>query len=184
MIAALRRPAALHDEHGLTLIELALVMMVLSLISAMSYSALDSANRVTGSIDDEARGLADLKTVVERMTLDLRAARGVDSTASASQLTIWIDSDSDYVQTPDETITWQIAGGATAGQFDVLRKVQGGSTQTVGSSLVSDIAFSYSPTPASSATRTVTVQMSYDAIPGLFSSPKLVNFEVRMRNVQ
>lgn len=182
------------DETGLTVIELSVVMMLMSLVAVITYSALGSSSAVVGRVEDEQRGLADVKIVAERLSRDLRAARGVEPSPASNQstLVIWIDNNADYRRSDGEIVTWKIVTGADPRQFDVIRRTTGpDKAQVVGQSIASDIAFRYggpdtggSLTPtATSRTNLVSVTVSYDAIPGLYSGDKMVGFDVRMRNV-
>jgi hypothetical protein len=186
----------LRDERGVSLVEIAVSLVIFSMIGALLMTSLSTASTATAHVDDQNRGLADLQVVTERMSRDLRVARGVDPLATTSQLTLWIDSDSDYKRDSEESVTWRIrcrSGidcGSDERQYDVER-VQGpvatGTVQVVGQSLVSDIAFGYETagvdvTPESATT--VKVSMEYDAIVDAFAKLNVVDFEVRLRNVQ
>jgi type II secretory pathway pseudopilin PulG len=179
-----------------SLVEIAVSLVIFSMIGALLMTSLSTASTATAHVDDQNRGLADLQVVTERMSRDLRVARGVDPLATTSQLTLWIDSDSDYKRDSEESVTWRIrcrSGidcGSDERQYDVER-VQGpvatGTVQVVGQSLVSDIAFGYETagvdvTPESATT--VKVSMEYDAIVDAFAKLNVVDFEVRLRNVQ
>lgn len=185
-------------SNGTTLVELGITMGLLSIVSALLMSSLSTSARANSQVDDQHRGLADLQVVTERMSRDLRAARGVDPLATTSQLTLWIDSDSDYRRDTNESVTWRIQCRTGVDcttddrQYDVERVVgpiATGEVQTVGQSLVSDIAFAYVADGASvdlipeSATA-VQVSMEYDAVVDAYAQSNVVNFEVRLRNVE
>ena len=184
-----------RGEGGFTLVELSIVMLLLSLVGVMAYQALFSGYRTLGQQDDETRGLADVKFVVERMGRDLRAARGIDSGADGTRLSMWIDRNADYIRTNNEIVTWTIQPKAGSSQFNVVRQVGTSpvsSSTIVGETLVQQIAFSYSPAPpalpvgAAFAPRIqiVKVGMTYDAIPGQYATSKQEIFNIRMRNVE
>jgi type II secretory pathway pseudopilin PulG len=189
---------------GTSLIELAVTMGLMSLVGALVMSSLSTSARANAQVDDQHRGLADLQVVTERMSRDLRIARGVDPLATTSQLTLWIDSDSDYRRDTNESVTWRIECRTGVDcdtvdkQYDVERVVgpiATGVVQIVGQSLVSDIAFGYIADgvlidPATATTGTwasvtkVQVAMEYDAIVDQFARSNSVDFEVRLRNVE
>ena len=187
----------LVQDRGTTLPELAVTMFIFAMVGALLMNSLSTASEATSHVDDQNRGLADLQVVSERMSRDLRVARGVDPGASTSQLTIWIDSNSDYKRDTDENVTWRIKCrtgvncGSDERQYDVER-VQGpvatGTVQIVGQSLVSDIAFAYllagAPTLVPESATSVKVSMEYDAIADAYAQVNVVDFEVRLRNVQ
>jgi hypothetical protein len=184
------------DSTGTSLVELAVAMGLMTVVGTLIMSSLSTSTRANSHVDDQNRGLADLQVVTERMSRDLRVARGVDPLATTSQLTIWIDGDSDYKRETNESVTWRIRcrlpGGDCSGvdrQYDVERvlgPVATGQVQVVGQSLVSDIAFAYVTNGVTSVPENATavqVQMEYDAIVDAYAKSNLVKFEVRLRNV-
>lgn len=182
----------LGDERGASVVELGVSMGLLVLVGSIVMSSLSTSATAGAHVDDQLRGLSDLQVVTERLSRDLRAARGVDPLATVRQLTVWIDADSDYRREPEENVTWRIQAGANAGQYDVERVIGPLSdpvpdVQVVGESLVSDIAFAYLadgvPTVPEGA-ESVRVDMEYDAIVGAYSGSNLVQFDVRLRNVE
>lgn len=196
MARFVERLSRLRGESGVTLVEIAITLAIFSMVSALLMNTLATTSTATAHVDDQNRGLADLQVVTERMSRDLRVARGVDPLATTSQLTLWIDSDSDYARATDESVTWRIRcrSGIDCGsddrQYDVERVVgdpSTGTVQIVGQSLVSDIAFAYQADGVSSdpeVATSVKVSMEYDAIVDAFAKLNVVDFEVRLRNVQ
>jgi len=188
----------LRGEAGVTLVEIAVSLAIFSMVSALLMNTLATTSTATAHVDDQNRGLADLQTVSERMSRDLRVARGVDADATESQLTVWIDSDSDYKRETQESVTWRIKCrtgvncGSDERQYDVERVVGDltapQSVNVVGQSLVSGIAFEYLldgvETLDHGAATSVKVSMQYDAIVDAFAKLNVVDFEVRLRNVQ
>jgi type II secretory pathway pseudopilin PulG len=183
--------------EGTTLIEVCITMLLFSMVSVLVMTSIQTASRANAQVDDQDRGLADLRIVTERMSRDLRLARGVDPLATTSQLTVWIDFDSDYKRDADENVTWRIqcrtgVDCTTADrQYDVERvigDVDTGDVTIVGSSLVSDIAFAYVDDGAEVAdpvdATAVQVEMDYDAIVDAYAKSETVKFEVRLRNVE
>lgn len=179
------------DERGVTLVEVLVASVLLTVVSGLATSALVQAARSQVRVDDETQGLQDVQTVAERLSRDLRQARGVDSTANGYRLTVWVDRNSDFVQTTDETITWCLrsgsgcaTGSATGGHYDVVRFTAAAPTrqQVVGRTLVNQIAFSYNAASPVNANQ-VTVDMTYDANTNGAASQKRLTFQVRMRNV-
>jgi type II secretory pathway pseudopilin PulG len=167
----------------MTLVELLVSMMLLVVVGGICVTIFASLSRTQVRQSDESQGLQDVQTVIERLSRDLREARGVDNTATATQLTLWLDYNSDYVQTADETITWKLSLNTATNHYDVLR-INGNNVSIVeGRTLVSQLAFSYNATPKTNAT-VVTVDMQYDPVTGGFATAKHSQFQVRMRNVQ
>jgi hypothetical protein len=162
-----------------------------------------SVNDTFRLTDDEATGLADTRTVVERLGRDIRAARGVDAGATKSTLVLWVDYNSDYIRSPSaqpgEIVTWSlISQGAGSTQYNTLRSTAGGTAVVQARTLVSDLAFCYLkvpstnpadclPTPLSAAnaaaTRLVTVDLTYDSLVSSGGSQRTTSFSERIRNV-
>ncbi len=169
-------------DAGVTLIELSVAIFLFGIVSTMFFMAFSVTSRAFTKVDDESTGLADVRKVSERLGRDVRNARGVDSGATASKLVLWIDSDSDYRRSADESVTWElrtIAGDAD--HYDVVRK-QGTTTEIVEArSLVSQIAFEYDlPAPA---TQVVATTLNYDAFAGTGAAQRTLYFAERLRNV-
>ena len=194
-----RRRRRRRDERGVSVTELIIAMAIFSIIGSVALGGLGSSSRTLGQVDDEVQGLQDLRTVTERVARDLRQARGIVATypagavlegvnvggqvaSDATKVTIWIDANSDYKESPSERVTWTLRAGSNAGQYDVVRLDNAGGRSVVGHSLVSNIAFSYDAPPP--RTRVVTVDMTYDAMPWRFATARHTTFETRLRNVQ
>ena len=177
-----RRGHERADDAGIGLVELLVTSFLLGVVSLLVLNASVTTHRMFGVSDGESRGLADLRTVTERLDRDLRAARGVDPSSNQSQLTLWIDYNSDYKQQANETVTWQlVVDPRDTRHFDVVRSFSGGSTQVEGRTLVSQIAFTYDVPPP--GTRQVSVQMTYDATLARTTGLRTANFQDRLRNV-
>lgn len=168
------------DDKGTTLVELLVVMVLLGIVSSVALTAFVAASKALHRTDDEATGLADVRKVSERLGRDVRDARSVASGASASQLVLWVDYNSDYRQTTAETITWKLRTGAKAGQYDVVRQEGTGVEVVEANTLVSNLAFSYDL--VAPKTRAVTTAMTYDAYIGNGAKQRTVNFVNRLRN--
>ena len=170
-----------EDDAGVTLVELSVAIFLFGIVSTMFFTAFAVTGRTFTRVDDESTGLADVRKVSERLGRDIRNARGVDAGATASKLVLWIDSNSDYRRSADESVTWElrtIAGDAD--HFDVIRK-QGTATEVIEArSLVSEIAFEYDvPAPV---TQVVATTLNYDAFAGTGASQRTLYFAERLRN--
>jgi prepilin-type N-terminal cleavage/methylation domain-containing protein len=172
----------LRGDEGVTLVELMVTILLLSLVTTMAVTSFTVIARSKTQVDDEATGLADVRKVSERLGRDIRNARGVDPGATPSRLVLWIDYNSDYRRDASESVEWAlrpIAGDPD--HFDVVRK-QGSTTQVVEArSLVSEIAFTYDvPAPD---TRLVETALDYDAFVGNGTTTRTLYFAERLRNV-
>ena len=61
----------------MTLIELLVAMVLLGVVSSLVLAGVIQASRVLTHTDDENRGLQDAKVILDRLSRDIRQARGV-----------------------------------------------------------------------------------------------------------
>lgn len=172
--------------------------MLLSIVMGITLNFINGSSTVLGHVEDTTEGLRDVNVLTNRLSQDLRNARGVNNTATTSSLTIWIDYNSDYIQTTDETITWTLVAGATPGQFDAVRSTGTGVTEVLGTTLINGVLFFYdavddldtfSPLPLADrapveTTRVVAMNITYDAIVNAYATQKTIIFRTRLRNVE
>jgi prepilin-type N-terminal cleavage/methylation domain-containing protein len=188
------------DDSGISLVELLVTIVLMGILSAGVTSAVIAANRVFQHDDDETAGLADVRTVVERMGRDVREARGVAAGATHTQLQLWIDYNSDYKSEDNEVITWKLKPHGDGVHYDVVRVVGTGAAATEvveARTLIVNFAFCYLATTVvtqtmpdvttcasadTSKTQVVVTQMQYDAHAGSGSQPRIVFFQDRLRN--
>ena len=181
-------------DAGTTLIELLVTMTLLAVVSSLIVVGVQQASRVLTHTDDENRGLQDAKVILDRLSRDIRQARGVVCDGAAGDtycrqhLQLWIDADSDYLTDPQEIVTWKLEDNPDGEHFDVWR-VQGVAPATPtqkrqASALIVKTLFSYDvgadvdPGPAT----LVTLNMEYDAIVGRGTNIKQASVSVRLRN--
>lgn len=181
MTRRLRSRLRSHGDAGVTMIELMVTMLLTSIVLTLAVSAMSGSAHVYTATSDDSTGLGDARKIAERMGRDIRNARGVDTGATASKLVLWIDSNSDYIRQPSESVTWELTPSSTPGHFDILR-TQGTTTTIVEArTLVSQIAFTYDkPAPD---TTLVTSEVSYDAYIGTGAGSRTLYFVDRLRNV-
>lgn len=178
------RAGTARRHGGLTLVELLIVVVMIGLIGALALVAVTSGHEALGRADDDSRGQQDLRVVTERLSRDIRAARGVEAGSDEDTLRIWIDRDANYKRSGDELITWQLSPNPDDPKhFNVVRSDAAGSGYTVGEALVSGIAFGYDALPNITESRVVTVTMTYDAIVAAYLQQKQTTYRIRMRNV-
>lgn len=202
-LAGRLREDSREDSRGITLVETLVVMLILGVVGSVTTAALVSTHEQHRLVDDESRGLADVRVVVERLGRDVRQARSIDAGATGAKLVLWIDYNSDYIRDPvsqpDEIVTWQLqAQGAGSTRYNVLRQTSGGVSRVEARTLVSDIAFHYYPTAGgsemvvpstgltasdASAATVVTAELKYDAMNGA-GAFRVTTFTERLRNVE
>lgn len=128
-----------RGDRGMTLIELLVAMTLLGVVSSLVVVGVRDAVRIMTHSDDENRGLQDAKIILDRLSRDIRQARGVvcdedppdpgDPVVDANGLPtrcpdyvqLWIDDDSDYLEDATEVVTWQLSENGDGVHFDVWR---------------------------------------------------------------
>ena len=186
--------ARLRSHRGMTLIELMVAMTLLGVVSSLVLVGVQQAGRILTHTDDENRGLQDAKVILDRLSRDIRQARGVvcdglgGDTYCKQHLQLWIDDDSDYVKDPEEVVTWTLEDNPDGEHFDVWR-IKGVAPATPSKRLQAsalivktlffyDVGANVDPSPA----RLVSLKMEYDAIVGRGTNIKEAAVSVRLRN--
>jgi len=176
------------SEEGFTLTELLIVMVVLGIVSTIVVVMFTRASESFLRADDESVGLGEAKTVLDRVSRDIRESRGIvcnenldDPNPCASQLEIWLDQDSDYAQDPEEVVTWSVVPNEDGVHFDVLRSTSAGEERVVARSVVQDTLFEYDTEDPNEATM-VTITATYDARENVGNGEKSASTTVRIRN--
>lgn len=194
------------EDAGMSLVELLVSITLLSVIGAMVLAATIATHRTMRASDDDTRGQEDVAVVVDRLSRDIRDARGVVCDGAASDplckrhLQLWIDYDSDYKQDADETITWKLRLGVDGVHYDMVRAV-GANSQVVARTIVQNVAFTYpndgtagavgsNPAPVATqappgvrTTRAVATSLTYDAVANSATGSREANFTTLLRNV-
>lgn len=130
-------------DQGVSLVELLIAMALTLVLGSILATGVTGANKLFRLTSDESVGQTDVRTTIERLGRDVRNARSLDAGASASQLVLWIDSNSDYVKQSTEVVTWSLVPRVgDANHFDVARQEAGITTRTA-RFVISNLAFTY-----------------------------------------
>lgn len=190
------------SERGFTLVELLVVIVIMGIVGTMMVAAITQTSKIFVQVEEEGDGLGQAKTVMDRVTRDIREANQVvcdgltpGDPGCERHLELWIDDDGDYLgpphgEDPGETVTWSIEASADGVHCDVIR-TQDGDSATIARSLVIDAGgcqtfFTYDPpAPADPSEATaVTITMTYDPSPGAGVDPKTAATTVNLRNAE
>lgn len=184
-----------HDDNGVTLVELLITTVLMAVVGTILVSAVASSHRLFRISDAETTGQTDVRTTIERLGRDIRNARSLDPGATASELVLWIDSDSDYKKEAPELVTWRLVERAGDGQYDVTR-IEDGRLSRTARLVISEIAFCYKATaddpclatPLTAAqaesVRLITSSIEYDAVVDRGTDSRFADFTERLRNVK
>ena len=78
-----RLRSTLRDERGMTIAELAVVALLTGLVGAMVMVSLSTTVRASSLVQDKSASLQDMRTSIEVIERDLRAANPIDAIDSA-----------------------------------------------------------------------------------------------------
>jgi Tfp pilus assembly protein PilW len=175
-------------EDGTSLAEMMIGMFLAALLGTLVMQAFIASSKGARHVSDDATVQQQQQTVVERMTRDLRVARGIDATSTASKVVVWDDLNSDYARQTGETITWklQISGS----QCQIVRSTDGGASKVMATTLTNTgcgsayLYYDGTGATATSATATrIDVSLSFRASSSSGAGTRQSQFSVRMRNV-
>lgn len=184
-----------RTDSGMTLVEMLIAMVLIGAVSSLVVGAMTQVSRTFMHSNDEQQGLADAKTVLDRVARDVREARGIvcdggladptDSTSldpnCAAHLQVWIDDDSDYAEDPEEIVTWRLQAAEDGDHFDVWRTTGAGGQQKAADSLIVQTLFEYDTANPEEASL-VEITMQYDALVGVGVDLRQAVTAARLRN--
>jgi hypothetical protein len=176
----------------MTLPEVLIGSILMGVVGSLCVGVVVNVGGGSGKTDNDLRGLQEVRTLQERLGRDLLQARGVTTGSTASQLTLWIDDNGDYLQTPNELYRWEVVPAA-GGSLQQVRRVNVGTNvaQVVARTVVSTTVFKYrvqKPTgefadaTSPSLATVVDVDLAYNPGVGAQNKPRNVKFSIRMRN--
>jgi prepilin-type N-terminal cleavage/methylation domain-containing protein len=180
-----------RGDGGLTLVELLVTIVLMGVVGSLVLAAVVRAGKVLVHTEDENKGMQDAKVILERMSRDVRQARGVVCDGAASDptcqyhLQLWVDSDSDYLEEDSEVITWALEDNPDGEHFDVYRTVGLGATavkRRQASTLIVKTVFTYQSGVAIDQSQVVHIGMTYDALVGRGTDERKAALTVRLRN--
>jgi prepilin-type N-terminal cleavage/methylation domain-containing protein len=161
-------------EGGFTLVELMVTMAIMGIVSAAVTAVAMATFTGTGTITSRRDVFGDGRIALDRLSKQLRQGVSIDPTSDASTLKF-----SGYNDGASATIVWRATG--TAAPYTLQESINGGTSfYTVLQSLTSKSVFTYTPTPAGSATREVAVALSL----GTTTASTVISTDVNLRNVQ
>jgi len=166
-------------------------IILMSIVGTLVLAAVVRAGKVLTHTDDENKGLQDAKIILERMSRDVRQARGVTCDGAATDptcefhLQLWVDSNSDYLQQDVEIITWNLQPNADGTHYDVFRTVGIGVSavsRRQASTLIVQTVFAYEAGKPIEDSQVVNIGMTYDALTDRGTDERHAAFTARLRN--
>jgi prepilin-type N-terminal cleavage/methylation domain-containing protein len=180
-----------EKDRGLTLVELLVTIVLMGVVGSLVLAAVVRAGKVLVHTEDENKGLQDAKVILERMSRDVRQARGVVCDAAAADptcqfhLQLWVDADSDYLKEDSEVITWNLQDNPDGEHFDVYRTVglgAGAVARRQASTLIVKTVFAYESGKPIEKSQVVEIGLTYDALVGRGSDERKAALTARLRN--
>lgn len=162
-------------DAGTTLIEVVVAVAVFAVVMATVFQAMTSSNRYVNDIDDQIRGEADARLVIDRFTRDLRQAytgstTNVLATMTATELSYYSPDRSTPMRFRRityklDTTNRTLLRGETLGTGTTLPPAP--TTFVTQLTAVNTTVFTYRQTSGATATdptkvRTVTLQLGVD----------------------
>jgi len=173
----------LQEEHGFSLVELMVAMIIMGVVGTATLGVVTAAlrsQRFASEVRDEVEGV---RVGMDRLRKEVRSTRQVRTGSTARQLNLWLDRNQNHVPDAGELVTYLIndVGGGSA---DLRRwnDVQGqGGAVVVARGLQLADAFVYDLAPQDTRTVTITLTAISDSPQG--PSPLTTTSIVRVRNV-
>ncbi len=160
----------------MTLPEILISLAGLAVIGVMLTSFFVGVTRIDVLHSADNQALMTLREVRQRITRDIREARGFVTAAPAS-MTLWEDADWDGIQDPGENITWVMDTDGS-----LIRSDDTGGVIIVLRGLDTDLSeFSYdSSTVEQIRSATITLASEVETDTG---GERTLKFEISLRNV-
>jgi Tfp pilus assembly protein PilW len=174
-------------DTGFSLAETLVGMFLASLLGLIVMQAFVASSKGARHVSDDATVQQQQQTAVERLSRDLRVARGIDATSTAGKVVVWVDGNSDYAQQPGEKVTWQLTTSGT--QCQLIRSTDAGLSKVIATTIANTgcgSAFTYYDGAGAVATNAnatrVDVSLSFRTA-NSSASARVSQFSLRMRNV-
>ncbi len=106
----------MRDDRGFTIVELSVVLLLISIVTAIGFSFLDNTTSVTSRVASDVETEQTAQWTLRTMTEDLRAATGIQPCASGTYKTCIvfdIPSSAKFgTRCPERRITYAMVGTA------------------------------------------------------------------------
>jgi type II secretory pathway pseudopilin PulG len=170
-----RRPQG--GDAGITLVELLVAMVILLIVGSVVASGLIATLHTQSGVDTDSQIQAGVQRAGEQLSRDLRDARSV-ITAAPATVTVWDDTNFDYVKQTGETVTW--ATDTSTGALRLCRSDDAGHKRCIpSSSKITSLSLAYHKL-ASGNVGSVDVTLTYQ--PPKTSSTRSQQWSVTLRN--
>lgn len=172
------------QDAGSTLVELSIVVLLSSLLAVGTLSILLSSTRSSRVVTDTVARADQSRIAVERLSQEIRQARGLlplpSGSSAASHIRLWNDVNADGTLAPAEDVSYSFV--AAADGVDLHRwTVADPARRLHARGLAAGSGFGYD-LPPSTATATVTITVQVAAGSDSNAAPVTISTAVRMRN--
>ncbi len=181
----------LTDDHGMTLVELAIASFILLVISALMLTALMMVGRTNRIVAEDTETLTTARIARQRLEREIRQADEVLAASTGTALALWLDLNNDDLTTPDELIVWRFVDldGVPGGKAELIRSVADPAIldQPNGIHYRSPVGTGYTPftyTPAPPGTQQITISLIVEPeTEGKGEEPVFLDATVTPRNI-
>jgi len=180
-ITRMRRAVrALHDERGLTLVELLVAMVLAIIVLGLGLMMLNFALRSESELSARTAKTAQGRTMMESLTRELRQSSSVSvATPTRVVFLTWVKSATCGGAPATTSIQCQVEYSCTGGTCTRVERntngTGGGGAYELVEGLLSNNVFTYTPSP--SAPEYVTVTLSFPADPNSGGSEDAVTLQ-------
>lgn len=119
------RHVRIHDDRGITLVEMAISSFIMLVIGAIMLTALLMVSRTNEAVAQDTESLTTARIARHRLEREIRQADAVLPASTATSIAMWLDENNDDLQDPEELITWsfQDLDGIPGGKAQLVRSV-------------------------------------------------------------
>jgi len=113
----------IHDDRGITIVELAISSFIMLIISAIMLTALQMASRTNKIIVADTETLTTARIARSRLEQEIRQADEILVASDASSVVLWLDGNNDDSKDTGEQITWTFVDqdATPGGKADLVR---------------------------------------------------------------
>ena len=178
-----------RSERGVTLVELLVTMVLLSVVTGSLILGVMAIYRGTRYTNQDSDTLGALRTTLDRFEKEVRHARLIFTGSDEKHVYVWVDGDGDYRQDLSEKIHWEIAQIGASDRAQFVRYTDADPTErSLSQDLIFDedeTNFAYNNNAGDPLEESTSIVILLTALgEGNLSEKRSVTTEVRLRNAE
>lgn len=115
------RTHAGHDQSGVTLIEMLVVMIIMGVVMAAITSVVITTQRSNSTQQTMQDVIDDGRNSLTAIRRELRSARRVLPDSASDRLHFWVDTDQDAIPDPEEQICYAVEPIGSGARYRIMR---------------------------------------------------------------